>query len=106
MRAPGQAAMALAKGTLWIGGCGSLRFGCGLGLVVVTSLSLVTGAMPAARGTTIAAANAVGTVARGTGTIASGWLFGVHGVEGTLTLSVIAAASAATAFMLSRRRRA
>ncbi len=106
LMASGQAAMAFANETLWIGVIGILLFLCGFEFAFVTSLSLVTEAMPAARGTTIAAANAVGTVARGTGTIASGWLFGVHGVEGTLTLSVIAAASAATAFMLSRRRQA
>jgi len=101
----GQAVMALADETLWIGVVGILLFLCGFEFAFVTSLSLVTEAMPAARGTTIAASNAVGTVARGSGTIASGWLFGIHGVEGTLTMSAIAAAGATTAFGLSRRRR-
>lgn len=102
----GQAVMAVADDTLWIGVVGILLFLCGFEFAFVTSLSLVTEATPAARGTTIAAANAVGTVARGSGTIASGWLYGVHGVEGTLTLSAIAAAASAFAFVVSRRRRA
>ena len=102
----GQVVMAGADETLWVGVIGLLLFLFGFEFAFVTSLSLVTEAMPAARGTTIAASNAVGTVARGSGTIASGWLFGIHGVEGTLTLSSFAAAAAATAFVLSRRRRA
>jgi predicted MFS family arabinose efflux permease len=104
--ASGQAVMAVADDTLWIGVVGILLFLCGFEFAFVTSLSLVTEATPAARGTTIAAANAVGTVARGSGTIASGWLYGVHGVEGTLTLSAIAAAASALAFVVSRHRRA
>jgi predicted MFS family arabinose efflux permease len=100
----GQAVMALADSTLWIGVVGILLFLCGFEFAFVTSLSLVTEAMPEARGTTIATANAVGTVARGSGTIASGWLFGIYGVEGTLTLSATAATVSALAFVLSRRR--
>ena len=100
----GQAVMALADETLWIGVVGLLLFLCGFEFAFVTSLSLVTEAMPAARGTTIAASNAVGTVARGSGTIASGWLFGLYGVEGTLTMSAIAAVGATVAFLFSRRR--
>ena len=97
--------MTLADETLWIGVVGILFFLCGFEFAFVTSLSLVTEAMPAARGTTIAVSNGVGTVARGTGTIASGWLFGIHGIEGTLTMSAIAAVIAAGAFVFSRRRR-
>ncbi len=100
----GQVVMALADATLWIGVVGILMFLCGFEFAFVTSLSLVTEAMPDARGTTIATANAVGTVARGSGTIASGWLFGIYGVEGTLTLSATAATVSALAFVLSRRR--
>ena len=100
----GQVVMALADATLWIGVVGILMFLCGFEFAFVTSLSLVTEAMPEARGTTIATANAVGTVARGSGTIASGWLFGIYGVEGTLTLSATAATVSALAFVLSRRR--
>lgn len=102
----GQAVMTLADQTLWVGVVGILLFLCGFEFAFVTSLSLVTEAMPAARGTTIAVSNGVGTVARGSGTIASGWLFGIHGVEGTLTMSAVAAVSAAMAFVISRHTRA
>jgi len=102
----GLATMAVAGATLWIGVVGILTFLCGFEFAFVTSLSLVSEAMPAARGTTIAMSNGVGTVARGTGTIASGWLFGAYGVAGTLALSATATAVAAAAFVFSRRTRA
>lgn len=102
----GQTTMALADETLWIGVVGILVFLCGFEFAIVTSFSLVSEAMPGARGTTIAMSNGVGTVARGTGTIAGGWLFGAYGVEGTLALSAVAATVSATAFLLSRRGRA
>jgi predicted MFS family arabinose efflux permease len=105
MLVTGQGVMVLADEALWVGVVGLLLFLCGFEFAFVTSLSLVTEAMPEARGTTIAASNATGTVARGLGTIASGWLYGIHGVEGTLTMSALAAAAAAGAFVLSRRAR-
>jgi hypothetical protein len=40
------------------------------------------------------------------GTIASGRLFGMYGVEGTLAMSATAAIVAAAAFVISRRTRA
>ena len=101
----GLVVMAMADATLWIGVVGILAFLCGFEFAFVTSLSLVTEAMPSARGTTIALSNGVGTVARGSGTIVSGWLFGIHGIEGTLTLSATAALCAAGAFVFSRRAR-
>lgn len=102
----GQATMAIADETLWIGVVGILLFLCGFEFAFVTSLSMVTEAMPSARGTTIAMSNGVGTVSRGTGTIASGWLFGAFGVEGPLALSGAATLLAAGAFVFSRRARA
>ena len=101
----GQLTMALADDSLWIGVVGILAFLSGFEFAFVTSLSLVTEAMPAARGTTIAMSNGVGTVARGSGTIASGWLFGLYGIEGTLSMSAVAAGVASGAFLFSRRRR-
>lgn len=103
--AVGLVVMTLADDTLWIGVVGIIVFLGGFEFGFVTSLSLVTEAMPSARGTTIALSNAIGTVARGSGTILSGWLFGTHGVEGTITLSAIAATLSATAFVVSRRAR-
>jgi len=102
----GQVVMVLADETLWVGVIGIMIFLCGFEFAFVTSLSLVTEAMPGARGTTIAASNGIGTVARGLGTIASGRLFGMYGVEGTLAMSATAAIVAAAAFVISRRTRA
>lgn len=69
----------------------------------VTSLSLVSEAMPEARGTTLALANAVGTLARAIGAVVGGWLYGRYGIEGTAALSGAAAATSTTCFLLSRR---
>jgi DHA1 family inner membrane transport protein len=98
----GQLVMVAADDTLWIGVVGILVFLCGFEFAFVTSLSLVTEAMPESRGTTIALANGVGTVARGSGTIASGFLFTRWGIEGTLSMSAIAAVVATSCFVLSR----
>ena len=101
----GTGVMSAAGSTLWIGVVGILTFLCGFEFAIVTSFSLVSEARPSARGATIALSNGVGTVARGGGTIVGGWLYGIHGVDGTLTLSAIAAVVAATCFVLSRRTR-
>jgi DHA1 family inner membrane transport protein len=102
----GQLVMVAADDTLWIGVVGILVFLCGFEFAFVTSLSLVTEAMPESRGTTIALANGVGTVARGSGTIASGFLFTRWGIEGTLSMSAIAAIVATSCLVLSRPGRA
>ena len=101
----GLGVMSLADESLWIGVVGILLFLCGFEFGFVTSLSLVTEAMPEARGTTIAVSSGVGTVARGTATIASGALFTAHGIEGTLVLSCGGALLATAAFAVSRRER-
>jgi DHA1 family inner membrane transport protein len=98
--------MSRADSTLWIGVVGILIFLCGFEFGFVTSLSLVTEAMPEARGTTIALSSGVGTVSRGGGTIASGALYTTHGVGGTLGLSLVAAILSVAAFTFSRRARA
>jgi len=67
------------------------------------SLSLVSESMPNARGTTLAASNAVGTVARASGAVLSGWLYGIHGIAGTAALSAAAAVVALTTLLVSRR---
>ncbi len=92
-----------AGGELWVGIVGLLVFLFGFELAFVTSLSLVSESMPDARGTTLAASNAVGTVARASGAVASGWLYGVHGVAGTAVLSAGAAVTAVTCLLVSRR---
>lgn len=102
----GLGVMAVADDSLWIGVTGILLFLCGFEFGFVTSLSLVTEAMPEARGTTIAVSSGVGTVARGSATIASGALFTAYGIEGTLVLSCAGALVSVGAFALSRRERA
>lgn len=101
----GQVVMAVADDSLWVGVVGILAFLCGFEFAFVTSLSLVTEAMPESRGTTIALASGVGTVARGSGTIASGFLFTRWGIDGTLWMSATAALVAAMCFVVSRPAR-
>jgi predicted MFS family arabinose efflux permease len=95
--------MVSADGRLQIGIAGLIVFLLGFELAFVVSLSLVSEAMPDARGTTLAASNAVGTVARASGAVLSGWLYGIHGIGGTAGLSAAAAVLAVASLVLSRR---
>jgi predicted MFS family arabinose efflux permease len=99
----GLAVMVSADGQLWMGIVGLVVFLLGFELAFVVSLSLVSESMPDARGTTLAVSNAVGTVARATGAVASGWLYGMHGINGTAALSSVAATVAVGSLLLSRR---
>lgn len=96
--------MISASSRLWVGALGLIVFLLGFEFAFVTSLSLVSEAMPGARGTTLAVSNAVGTVARAGGAILSGWLYGRHGVAGTAALSASAAVVATGCLLLSRRQ--
>lgn len=100
----GLGVMVMSSGRLWVGIVGLLVFLFGFELAFVTSLSLVSEAMPDARGTTLAISNAVGTVARATGAVASGWLYSVHGVGGTASLAALAALTSVACLLLSRRQ--
>jgi predicted MFS family arabinose efflux permease len=97
--------MMTADDRLWVGVAGLVVFLLGFELAFVVSLSLVSEAMPDARGTTMAASNAVGTVARASGAVLSGWLYGIHGISGTAGLSAAAAIVAVCSLLLSRRLR-
>jgi MFS transporter, DHA1 family, inner membrane transport protein len=99
----GLGVMMLADGRLPVGLGGLLLFLLGFEFAFVTSLSLVSEAMPDARGTTLAVSNAVATIARAGGAILSGWLFSTHGIAGTASLSAISTVTAAFALVLSRR---
>ena len=99
----GLAIMLTADDRLWVGVAGLIVFLLGFELAFVVSLSLVSEAMPDARGTTLAASNAVGTVARASGAVLSGWLYGIHGIGGTAGLSAAAAIVAVCSLLLSRR---
>jgi MFS transporter, DHA1 family, inner membrane transport protein len=95
--------MVSAGDAVIVGVAGLLVFLLGFEYGFVTSLSLTSEAMPAARGATLAIGNAVGTLARGGGTILSGVLYGAFGIGGTATLSAGAAALSLTCYLLSRR---
>ncbi len=99
----GLGVMVSADDQLWVGIVGLVVFLLGFELAFVVSLSLVSESMPDARGTTLAVSNAVGTVARATGAVASGWLYGMHGINGTAALSGAAAIAAVGSLVLSRR---
>ena len=101
----GLGVMMLADGRLSVGLGGLLLFLLGFEFAFVTSLSLVSEAMPDARGTTLAVSNAVATVTRAGGAMLSGWLFATHGIAGTAALSAMSAVVAALSLVFSRRIR-
>ena len=80
------------------------RLAVGVEYGFVTSLSLTSEAVPHARGATLAIGNAVGTLARGSGIIVSGLLFGAFGITGSLALSACAATGSLACYLLSRRQ--
>ena len=88
-----------------VGVIGLLLFLFGFEYGFVSSLSLVSEAAPHARGRTLAISSGIGTVARGSATIASGLLFGAHGIAGTVALSGFCALAAVVLFLLSRPQR-
>ena len=98
----GLAVMLSAGDRLWLGVAGLLVLLIGFEYGFVTSLSLVSEAMPEARGTTLAVGNAVGTLTRGVGTLLTGVLYGAYGVSGSAALSAAAAAISAACILLSR----
>lgn len=99
----GLAVMVSADDQLWIGVAGLVVFLLGYELAFVVSVSLVSESMPDARGSTLAVGNAVGTVARASGAVLSGWLYVSHGIGGTAGLSATAAIAAVGSLIVSRR---
>jgi predicted MFS family arabinose efflux permease len=99
----GLALMVSADDALAVGILGLVVFLLGFEIAFVVSLSLVSESMPDARGNTLAVSNAVGTLARASGVVVSGWLYGVHGIAGTAMLSAAAAIGAVCSLLFSRR---
>ncbi len=87
----GAGVMTQAGSSLVIGLVGLLCFFLGFEYSIVTSFSIVSEAMPEARGRALAASSAIGTLARGTGTVASGLLYTRYGINGPLGVTVAAA---------------
>ncbi len=90
--------MSIAGDRLAIGVVGLLVFLLGFEYGFVTWLSLTSEAMPESRGATLAIGNAVGTLARGSGIILSGVLYGAFGIAGSVTLSACAATGSFTCY--------
>jgi len=74
-----------------IGAIGLFLFFLGFEFAIVTSFSIVSEAMPAARGRALATNNAVSTVARGCGIVASGVLYEQFGINGPAAISITTA---------------
>jgi len=100
----GMLIMTQADDSLLIGAIGLLFFFLGFEFSIVTSFSIVSEAMPTARGRVLAANNAVGTVARGTGIVMSGIVYQAFGISGPVAISVTTAVIALVLLSLSMRR--
>lgn len=90
----GLAVISQAGTSLLLGVIGLVLVFIGFEYAFVTSFGIVSEAMPEARGRALAAGNAVGTVLRGAGAVASGLLYGRFGIIGPATLSAIGALTA------------
>jgi DHA1 family inner membrane transport protein len=86
--------MTTAGGSLLVAVVGLLLFFLGFEYAIVTAFSIVSEAMPAARGRTLAVSSAAGTTARGVGTVASGALYVAFGITGPVALTAAAAVTA------------
>jgi predicted MFS family arabinose efflux permease len=87
----GMAVISQAGSSLLIGAIGLVLFFLGFEYSIVTSFSLVSEAMPHARGRALGLGNAVGTLGRGAGVMASGFLYEAFGIRGPIAVSAVAA---------------
>lgn len=92
----GLAVISVAESSLLIGAGGLLIFFVAFEYAIVTSFSLVSEAMPRARGRTLGVSNACGTLSRGIGVVAAGFLYDQVGIRGPAVLSAAAAIVAFT----------
>ena len=90
--------------SLLVGVIGLFFFFVGFEYSIVTSFSLISEALPEARGRAIGVGSAVGTLSRGLGIIAAGFLYESYGIVGPVILSIVAAC-ASLAFLRSVARR-
>lgn len=86
--------VSVAGTSLVVGAIGLVIFFVSFEYSIVTSFSLVSEAMPNARGRTLGLSNAVSTVARGAGVISAGLLYEHYEIKGPALLSGVAAAIA------------
>ncbi|MDH3704559.1 MAG: MFS transporter [Acidimicrobiia bacterium] len=99
----GLAAMASAGSSVVVGVLGLVLLLLGFEFAFVTSLSLLSEAMPDARGSTLAIGTAASTAARAAGMVLSGVLYGAWGIGGTIALSGVCAVSAGGLFVGVKR---
>ena len=95
--------MMLADGSFAVAVVGLACFFLGFEYGIVTSFTIVSESAPRARGRALAANNAVGTLVRGGGAVASGFLFESFGIAGPAVLSMIAAVAAVVLLVASAR---
>ncbi len=100
----GLVVMANATDSRTVAIAGLLVFFAGFEFAFVSSLTLVTEAAPMARGKAIGISNACGTIARASAVFASGQLYEVFGIDGSITLAVFAATGAVVLTMVTPRR--
>ena len=100
----GLAIMTQAGSSLAVGAFGLLLFFVGFEFAIVTSFSIVSEAMPSARGRVLAVNNASGTMFRGLGVSSSGALYEAFGISGPAGLSAIAAVVAIVLLTVAARR--
>lgn len=99
----GLAIMSQANGSLTIAIIGLFLFFCGFEYSIVTSFSIVSEAAPTARGRALAVNNAVGTLVRGSGAVATGFLYAAFGISGSAACSMIAGFTAFGLLAFSKR---
>lgn len=102
--ATGLVVMTRAGDSLPIGASGLFLFFVGFEFAIVTSFSIVSEAMPSARGRVLATNVAVGTLFRGAGVMSSGTLYEAFGIGGPAGLSLLAAGSAVALLTVAASR--
>lgn len=100
----GLTVMTQAGGSLLVGALGLLFFFLGFEFAIVTSFSIVSEALPQARGRALATNSAVGTCARGVGIVLSGVLYERFGISGPVSISVTAATVGLVLLTIGKRR--
>ncbi|MGH1491842.1 MAG: MFS transporter [Acidimicrobiales bacterium] len=96
--------ISLAGTSRLVGGVGLLVFFVAFEYAIVTSFSLVSEAMPEARGRTLGISGAVGTVSRGLGVVAAGFLYDAYSIDGPAALSAVAACVTLVLLATANRR--
>lgn len=101
----GLAIISVADTSLLVGTLGLLVFFLGFEYSIVTSFSLVSEAMPEARGRVLGVGNAISTVSRGVGVAAAGLLYENFEIAGPITLSAASATLSLVLLASVARRR-